>query len=113
MVTFPDDATYTGQLQAPDIIKWSNGSVWRKVINTVIDLNGNWTDGSSRTAVIYEGPKSITIDMSDFDRSNAHGSIIDGSHITVTFPDASTYTGELQTPATIRWSNGSAWTKNP
>ena len=39
--------------------------------NTVIDLNGNWTDGSTKRASIYEGPASITIDMSDFGRPNA------------------------------------------
>jgi hypothetical protein len=29
-VTFPDDATYTGKLQLPNV-KWSNGSVWTKL----------------------------------------------------------------------------------
>jgi hypothetical protein len=110
-VTFPDDATYTGHLQAPNSIRWSNGSVWTKVVNTVIDLNGSWTDGGSRHAVISEGITSLTIDMSDYDRPAAHGSVVDGSTITVTFPDDRTYTGNLQPPKTIRWSNGSAWTK--
>jgi hypothetical protein len=110
-VIFTDDRTYMGQLQAPNTIRWSNGSTWTKIINTVMDLNGNWTDGSARTAVIYEGPNSVTIDMSDFDRPNAHGSIINGSNITVTFPDDRTYTGQLQPPNTIKWSNGSVWTK--
>lgn len=30
-VTFPDDATYTGTLLAPDMIRWSNGSMWQRV----------------------------------------------------------------------------------
>ena len=30
-VTFPDDATYTGTLVAPDLIRWSNNSTWRRV----------------------------------------------------------------------------------
>jgi hypothetical protein len=110
-VTFPDDTRYTGSLQAPNRIRWSNNSVWTKVINTGIDLNGNWTDGSDRTAAIYAGAKSITIDMSDFDRPNATGSIVDSSTISVKFPDDRTYTGQVQTPNTIRWSNGSVWTK--
>ena len=42
--------------------------IWTKVVNTVMDLNGNWTDGSDRIAVIYAGAKSIKIDMSDYDR---------------------------------------------
>jgi hypothetical protein len=110
-VTFPDDQTYTGQLQTPNKIRWSNNSVWTKVVNTVMDLNGNWTDGSDRTAVIHEGAKAISVDMSDYDRPNAQGSIVDSSAISVKFPDDRTYTAQLQAPNTIRWSNGSAWTR--
>jgi hypothetical protein len=112
-VTFPDDKTYTGQLQAPNKIIWSNGSAWTKIINTVFDLNGSWTDGSARSAVIYEGPSSIRIDMSDYDRPDAHGSIVDASDIKITFPDDKTYTAQVQSPNKIRWSNGSVWTKKP
>jgi hypothetical protein len=87
---------------------------------TQMDLNGNWTDGSTRSAHIYEGPSacpqpqcvSIMIDMSAFGRPNANGSTVDPSTITVTFPDDKTYTGQVQPPNTIRWSNGSIWTKN-
>jgi hypothetical protein len=110
---FPDDKTYTGQLAAPGTIVWSNGSRWTKVVNTIFDLNGNWTDGSPWIAIINEGPASLTVDMSDFDRPTAHGSIVNSSSITVTFPDDRTYTGTLQAPNTIRWSNGSTWTKKP
>jgi hypothetical protein len=80
-------------------------------IKTVIELNGSWTDGSPRSAVISVKFKSLTIDMSAYNRPAAHGSIVDGSTITVTFPDDKTYTGQLHPPNTIRWSNGSAWTK--
>jgi hypothetical protein len=107
---FLDDRTYTGQLLG-NAIKWSNGSQWTKVVNTVFDLNGGWTDGSPWIAVIYEGPTSLTVDMSDYDRPTAHGNIIDSSTISVTFPDDQTYTGTLQGPNTIRWSNGSTWTR--
>jgi hypothetical protein len=110
-VTFPDDATYTGTLHAPNRIVWSNGSVWTKVINTTFDLNGSWTDGGPRIAVISEGVGSLTIDMSDFDRSQASGSIVNASTIKVKFPDDATYTGTVQAPSKITWSNGSAWTK--
>jgi hypothetical protein len=109
-VTFPDDKTYKGQLVG-NTIKWSNGSQWTKVINTVFDLNGNWTDGSPWIAVISEGPVSLKLDMSDFDRPNAQGKIIDSSTITVNFPDDHSYTGTLISPKTIKWSNGSTWTK--
>jgi hypothetical protein len=91
---------------------WPTGfpSDW-DAIKTVIELNGSWTDGSPRRAVISEKIKSLTIDMSDYNRPAAHGSIVNGSTITVTFPDDKTYTGQLHPPNTIRWSNGSAWTK--
>jgi hypothetical protein len=80
-------------------------------IDTVIDLNGSWTDGSPRRANISVLFTSLKIDMSAFDRPTAHGTIEDASTITVTFPDDATYTGSLQPSDTIRWSNGSAWTK--
>jgi hypothetical protein len=79
---------------------------------TVINLNGGWTDGSPRRAVISVASTSnLTIDMSAYNRPAASGSIIDRSTIAVTFPDDATYIGNLQPPNTIRWSNGSAWTK--
>ena len=77
----------------------------------MIDLNGRWTDGSTRSAIISAAFTSLTIDMSAYNRPAAHGSIVDGFTITVTFPDDATYTGKLQLPNTIKWSNGSAWTK--
>jgi hypothetical protein len=110
-VTFPDDQTYTGQLQGPNTIRWSNGSVWTKVVRTLIDLNGHWTDGSARRAVMLDSGTSLKIDMSDFDRPAATGSGVDISTIEVTFPDAATHTGTLQPPKRIAWDNGSAWTK--
>ena len=110
-VTFPDDATYTGTLESPNRIRWSNGTTWTKVVSTVLDLNGSWTAGTARRAIISEGRTNLTIDMSDFDRPAARGSIIDSSTIEVTFPGDTTHTGSLQSPNRIRWSNGTMWTK--
>ncbi|WP_329395203.1 PASTA domain-containing protein [Streptomyces melanogenes] len=31
LITFPDDATYSAKLQAPNIIRWSNGSTWQRL----------------------------------------------------------------------------------
>jgi hypothetical protein len=81
------------------------------VIATVLDLNGRWTDGSTRSAAISRGLDALTVDMSAYGRPAAHGSVTGASTITVTFPDDRTYTGTLQSPRTIRWSNGSTWTK--
>jgi len=80
-------------------------------IRTLIDLNGRWTAGGTRNAVISAAFTSLTVDMSAFHRPAAHGTIVDGSTITVPFPDDATFTGKLQLPNIIRWSNGSAWTK--
>lgn len=110
-VTFPDDATFTGKLLAPNSIRWSNGTAWTTgAVSTVLDLNGNWSAGGRR-AVIAIQANALTIDMSAFGRPAASGSIVDGSTITVTFPDDKTFTGKLQAPNMIRWSNGTAWTK--
>jgi Ricin-type beta-trefoil lectin domain len=90
----------------------------------VFNLNGNWTDGSTRSAHIYQGPDcssdcvSIMIDMSAFGRPNAKGSVLNGFAITVTFPDDKTYIGRVMPPSTntpnaIGWSNGTTWTKKP
>ena len=51
------------------------------------------------------------MNMSRFNRPTAHGTIIDQTHISVTFPDAGTYTGDLLGPDTIIWSNNSEWLK--
>jgi hypothetical protein len=112
-VSFPDDKTYTGELQAPDKILWSNGSTWTKIVSTIFDLNGSWTDGGARSAVIYEGASALRVDMSDFDRPNAQGSVVNDSAVSVSFPDDKTYTAQLQQPNKIVWSNGSVWTKKP
>ena len=109
--TFPDDRTYIGQLQAPNKIRWSNGSVWTKIVRALIDLSGHWTDGSGRQAIIFADDTTLKIDMSDYHRPTAVGSIIDISTIKVKFPDDATHTGTLQPPMRIAWDNDSAWTK--
>jgi phospholipase C len=112
-VNFPDDKTYTGVLQAPNVIRWSNNSSWTKVpaIQTVIDLNGRWGSGGVLGPVITVHGNSISIDMSALKRPTAVGTVVNGSDISVTFPDDKTYSGVLQPPGTIRWSNNSTWTK--
>jgi hypothetical protein len=110
-VTFPDDRTYTGQLEGGNRIRWSNGSVWTKIVRGLIDLNGQWTDGSARRAIIFSNDTKLTIDMSDYDRPAATGTGVDISTIKVKFPDEATHTGTLQPPKRIAWDNGSAWTK--
>jgi hypothetical protein len=113
-VTFPDADTYTAVLQPPGTIQWSNDTSWTKVtspITTVLDLNGTWITGGAPGPVITVNGNAISIDLSVYKRPSAFGSVIDGSDITVTFPDADTYTAVLQAPGTIQWSNNTSWTK--
>ncbi len=112
-VNFPDDKTYTGALQAPNVIKWSNNSSWTKVaaIETVIDLNGQWMSGGVLGPKITVHGNSIAVDLSALHRPAAVGTVVNSSTISVNFPDDKTYTAVLQAPGTIRWSNNSTWTK--
>jgi hypothetical protein len=77
-----------------------------------IDLNGSWTDGSTRTAVVSQQFASIVIDMSAFNRPAARGWFDSGLTITVNFPDDATFTGKVS-ETRITWSNGSVWAKKP
>jgi hypothetical protein len=79
----------------------------------VVNLNGRWTDGSTRSAVIYAGLGSIVIDMSAFNRRDASGRFYGSRFFTVNFPDDGTFRGEVSPPTRITWSNGSVWTKKP
>ncbi len=80
-------------------------------IKSVIELNGQWTDGTARRINISVASTSLQVDMSAYNRPAAHGTIVDATTITVTFPDDATYTGTLQPPNRINWLNGSAWVK--
>ncbi len=110
-VTFPDDNTFAGRLEQPITIRWSNGTVWKKVIDIANALRGYWTAGGPQRASISVSSPSITINMTAFGRPTAHGSIVNDSTFTVTFPDDNSFTGTLEGPKTIRWSNGTVWTK--
>jgi len=78
---------------------------------TLFDLNGKWASGGIPGPVVSVTGNSIAVDMSVYHRPAAHGSVLDDSHITVTFPDDKTYTGTLQLPNIVKWSNNSEWTK--
>jgi hypothetical protein len=86
---------------------------WRNLIavTTLLDLSGRWASGGVAGPVISVNNPFISVDMSTFNRPTATGRIVDSSDIAVTFPDADTFTGKLQLPNTILWSNHSAWTK--
>ena len=111
-VTFPDDATLTGQLLGSSVIKWSDGSSWTKVAtSTIFDLQGRWSGGTGPGPFFSVNGSALTVDMSAFHRPTAHGSITGATTISMTFPDGPTNTGRLESPNVIRWSDGSFWTK--
>lgn len=86
-----------------------------------IDLNGRWTDGSTQNGttrccvVIYSGLGSIAIDMSAFNRRDAHGRYFAPNSFSINFPDDGQFSGDVSPnrPDRITWSNGSVWTKKP
>jgi hypothetical protein len=78
----------------------------------VANLNGRWTDGSTRSAVISVQFPAIAIDMSAFNRPAARGWFEDAITIIVNFPDNATVTSKEFSRTRITWSNGSVWTRN-
>ncbi|MDQ2775883.1 MAG: hypothetical protein M3Y57_13350 [Acidobacteriota bacterium] len=78
---------------------------------TLIDLNGKWASGGIPGPIISVNGSLFSVDMSAYHRPLAHGSVVDSSDISVTFPDDKTYSGKLQLPNKITWSNSSTWTK--
>jgi hypothetical protein len=79
-------------------------------ISTDVSLNGDWTDGSSKNAVISVRLRTLSIDMSAFGRPTASGTVDGSQTITADFPDDRSYTGQL-VGNSIHWSNGSQWHK--
>jgi len=100
--TEPDSITGTGTL--PVILA-------TQPIATVLNLNGKWAYGGIPGPAISVEGNSIVIDMSAYNRPTAQGTITDSADIMVIFPDDKEYTGQLQPPGEILWSNNSAWTK--
>ena len=98
----PDSISGTGTL---DVI------LTARPITTVINLDGRWAYGGIPGPLISVNGNSLAVDMSAYNRPTAHGTVTDSSDIMVTFPDDKAYTGKLQPPARILWSNNSTWTK--
>lgn len=80
-------------------------------VATAFDVTGAWAAGGKAGPKISRSGNALTVDMSAYKRPNALGSVIDPNTITVSFSDDATYTGHLQPPGTIAWSNGTSWTK--
>jgi hypothetical protein len=122
--TFPGSVTetVTGKLEQPNRIKWlfSNSQVeWTKpkLPKDWSILEGEWkalednSQGPPR-ARIFMSSLTISINMSEYGRPTAHGSILDDFTFSVTFPDAGTFTGKMEKPNRINWSNGTVWKRH-
>jgi hypothetical protein len=126
--TFPsmENVTVTGKLEQPNKLIWSypNGpTTWIKFEKPKPHRNweewlGGWWDaignrppeGPGPTARISVSGNSITIDMSQYNRPIAHGSILNDSTFTAKFPDdANVYSAGMENSNRISWSNGTVW----
>jgi hypothetical protein len=106
-----------GPVQYPSITRMYLSTVSAALISPVMDLNGTWNYGGNPGPIISTNGNYILIDMSAMHQDAATGSFTSRSEIVVYFPGynnnppANTYTGILQPPNTIQWSNNSVWTK--
>ena len=90
-------------------------------VQPVFALGGTWSYGGKPGPVIGIQGNLITINMSAYPglpgrpptttRATAGGLILDKNDIWVYFPDDNAYTGSLQAPNLIVWSNNSEWVK--
>ncbi|MEU3462910.1 PASTA domain-containing protein [Streptomyces sp. NPDC006733] len=55
LITFPDDATYSAKLQAPNIIRWSNGSTWQKLDLVRVPNVNEEKEDAARSILISAG----------------------------------------------------------
>ncbi|MEN3360798.1 MAG: hypothetical protein V7637_4780 [Mycobacteriales bacterium] len=116
LMTFPDAGPFIGTFLTPTTLRWSNGSVWRKVYGgpTVINLNDVWTDGLTDQHV-SQVDGYIAVDMSAVHRPNATGFMTGPDLFLVSFPDdrdttfATLRAGFVPSADRIVWSNGSQW----
>lgn len=114
-----DELAFLGIPNSTQILQaWSTllNTVSTTMTPTVFDLNGTWASRGTPGPVITVDGNSLSIDMSVYNRPTAAGSVVDSSHVTVTFPDANTYTATLQpaeaaSPDSIHWSNDTTWTR--
>jgi hypothetical protein len=85
----------------------------------VIDLNGAWVGPSGERPYIYvyNAPNAgagytISVDQSLSNRPDGFGYFVNGSTISMVFPDDRDYTGTIEgNGRTIRWSNNTVWNK--
>lgn len=74
LVTFPDDTTYTAKLQAPNVIRWSNGSTWQKLTLRVPDVNDDTLP--TATSVLHSTGFAVGTVKSVIDRTCDHNKTV-------------------------------------
>jgi hypothetical protein len=81
------------------------------IITPVFNLNGRYEYGGTPGPVISVMGNIVEINMSAYKRPLAKGRILNPTAIFVDFPDDDSYSGNLQLPDKIEWSNHSEWIK--
>jgi hypothetical protein len=75
------------------------------------NLNGFWTDYGTARPSISTSNGNVFVNMSYAHRPTGTGVVVDATTIVVTYPDAGTLIGKLQTTNVIHWSDNSTWAK--
>jgi hypothetical protein len=108
-VTFPDDATFVGNLDGQGKISWSNGTEWQ-----ANSFYGDWKyEGKYGPKISRARANSdeMKIYMNKYGRPPAFGNKIGTSQAAFNFPDDATHTATLVSPSCMQWSNGTTWTQ--
>lgn len=105
-VTFPDDGTFIGTLDGKGNINWNNGTVWQ-----ALSFDGVWNYEGAPGPIVTQLDNNFSVDMSDYRRPKAMGTITAPGRALVNFPDDTTHTATLMSPSCIQWSNGTIWTR--
>jgi hypothetical protein len=109
---FVDEPNFCVLPDKPHIINYS-------IPFNVIDLNGAWVGQSGERPYIYvyndpaaSAGYTIAAEMYLLNRPDGIGFFINGSTLSVYFPDDNNYTGTIEgNGRTIRWSNNTVWNK--
>ncbi|WP_433258446.1 PASTA domain-containing protein [Streptosporangium sp. CA-135522] len=91
LVTFPDDTTYTAKLQAPNTIRWSNGSTWQKLTLARVPNVSDETQAAA-TSILNSAGFAVGTVTRVVDRTCRHDKTVSGQT-----PDA----GTLAAPGTV------------
>lgn len=106
LVTFPDDASFIGELDGKGSIRWSNGTTWQAT-----RFEGSWNYLGRPGPIVRQFGLQLSVNFEMYGRPNPFGEVTGVSTARVFFPDDTTHTATLVSPHCLAWSNGSFWTR--